>query len=253
MLLNMPSDPDHTQRAPDAVPAVLITRPRAAADRLAQALGARAAPHRVVISPIMDIRVLPLPVAVDASDVLVLSSAHAVAALQKAGAIAGQRAFCVGDATARAARDAGLDAVSAAGDADALAALVAERLPPGPVLWLHGAHTRGGLVESLAKAGFDVSESVLYEQLETPLSKEAQALLAHPGCVVVPVYSPRSAALLARACHGAKAALDLVFISEAARAAWDGPMPQSVSVADRPDGDAMLLSVCCRVAVARLA
>ena len=249
----MRSEPDDSAPGPDGPPVVLLTRPQAASERVARALARQAGPHRALIAPILEIRLLPLSVSIDSRSVLVLSSAHAVAALQKAGAVAGQRAFCVGDATAEAARAAGLDARSAQGDAEALAALVTREAPPGPICWLHGAHTRGKLVKTLEESGFDISESVVYEQRETALTGDARKALAGSVRVILPVYSPRSAVLLGRACAGATAPLDAVFISAAARDGWSGPPLGSVSVADHPDGPSMLDAVSRRVAADPLA
>lgn len=230
---------------------MLFTRPRAASEDAARRLRAQAGPHRVEISPILEIRPREMSIKVDSDAVLALSSAHAVAALQQAGQAAGQRAFCVGDATAQAARQAGLDAVSADGDAGALADLIRDRAPGGTIHWLHGAHTRGGLAESLSKDGFRVVESIVYDQVAQPLSAQARALLAGPGRVIVPLYSPRSAALVAAACAGARAALDAVFISPAAAAAWTGPEPVASTLACRKTGDSMLDALSFRIAAAR--
>ena len=56
--------------------------------------------------------------------------------------------------------------------------------------------------------------------------------------VVVPVYSPRSARLLAGMATGARAPLWLVAISDAAAAAWTAPAARR-AVADQPSGRAM--------------
>ena len=230
------------------VPVVLLTRPLAASHSVARALESLSAECRVVISPILEIEHLNMSTQIDTSTVLALSSAHAVAALQSAGLAQGQRAYCVGDATAQAARALGLEAVSAGGTSADLTRLITEKEAPCPILWLRGEHVRGALVKDLSDAGFKVTETVIYRQKEVPLSAEAREILRDRSAVVLPIYSPRSAALLGRACADATAPLEAIFISQASADSWQGPTLRSVEVASQTDGAAMLDAVSCRIA-----
>ncbi len=141
---------------------VLITRPRADAEALAQALEARG--HGVLIAPVLTIE--PIRQAdPDFSGVqaLVLTSANAVPAL--AGTDPGRPVFVVGDTTARAARAAGCgDVRAAAGDAAGLAQLIIGQCRPeaGPLLHLAGTEVRPGLAEALAAAGFALRREAVY-------------------------------------------------------------------------------------------
>jgi uroporphyrinogen-III synthase len=105
----------------------------------------------------------------------------------------------------------------------------------GPVLVARGVHTRGDLAERLRGRGLEVEESVLYDQVAVPLSRAAQMVLAGSSPVVAPVFSPRSASLLA-AKH-ASAPMTVLAISEATAAAWTGN--GTVVVASSPDAAAM--------------
>lgn len=209
-------------------PTLLLTRPEPAARRFVAGLDLPGL--EVVVSPLM--RIQPLAhdaAALAAARGLVFTSAHAV---DLAGPASGRPAFCVGPATAAAARRAGFAVTQGPGDARGLEPLLRD-LPPG---WLHphGAHVARAL---------PVPGMVVYDQVAQPPSAAARDLLAGPGPVVLPLFSPRSARLMAAAAKGAAAALWLVPISPAAADAWDGPAPARRIIATRPDADAMRAAI----------
>lgn len=210
--------------------ALLITRPEAQARRLVADLAACGFRPRTVVSPVIEIR--PRAVTLPLEAELVLTSQNAVAALPPGR----WRAWCVGDRTAEAAREAGIAAVSAGGDAEALLArLVKAR--PGPLVHVRGAHATGDLVARLRDAGLAAEEVVAYDQAPRSLTDEAAALLAGEGAVVLPLYSPRSARLVAVHPGPWRAPLHAVAISRAAAAAFD--RPARVIIATAPSGEAM--------------
>lgn len=236
--------------SPSAPATILLTRPRDAAERTARALReaglAQGLSLSVVVSPILRIELFAVSARLDRDCALVLSSAHAVAALQQAGKADGQRAYCVGASTAHAAQAAGLEALSADGDAADLVRLVQRSHAAGPLVWLRGAHHRESLSDGLRAAGFDMSECVVYDQRPCPLDARARNILAEPSPVLLPIYSPRSAHLLGQACRDAAAPLELVAISPAALADWDGPRPAWTGLAAHPDGPSMVRALLCR-------
>ncbi|MFT4014597.1 MAG: uroporphyrinogen-III synthase [Paracoccus sp. (in: a-proteobacteria)] len=215
-------------------PILLLTRPEAAARRFAAGLDLPGL--RVVISPVLRI----LPVAHDAAALarapgLVLTSIHALPA---AGPGRGRPALCVGPGTAEAAREAGFAVTRGPGDARGLLPML-RGIPPG---WLHphGRHVARAL---------PVPGVVVYDQVAQPLDAAGRAVLAGEGPVILPLFSPRSARLLAGQAEGARAVLWLVGISAAALSAWDaagGPVPAVRLGAETPDAEAM------RLAIARL-
>ncbi|RMD46617.1 MAG: uroporphyrinogen-III synthase, partial [Alphaproteobacteria bacterium] len=120
---------------------VLITRPREAGERLAAELAA-AAPGRVepILAPLIEIRPLgSAQIRPGAGEELVLTSAAALRALAGRLEAPGAVAWCVGPATAEAARAAGLAAQEAGADAASLAARLAA-LAPRRLLYLRGRH-----------------------------------------------------------------------------------------------------------------
>lgn len=200
-------------------PTVLLTRPQESSRRFAAEMAALGLP--VLVSPIIEI--VPLAhddAAIRAARGLVLTSAHAVPA---AGEGQGRPAICVGPATAEAARRAGFDVTEGPGDAARMMPLLRD-LGAG-WLHLHGRH----VARVLPVPGIEV-----YDQQARPLSAEARELLSGAGPVILPLFSPRSAALLGAAVAGAGAPLWLAAISPAARAAWTGPVAREAVAAD-PD------------------
>lgn len=223
-------------------PTLLLTRPapqsRAFAQDLAERLG-RMPP--VVISPVFGIvyrQDVPDPSGYAG---VVLTSAHGAQALAGARNVGGLWAHCVGDRTAEVARGLGMNATSAGGNADDLVAQLAGR--PGPLLHLRGAESRGDVAARLTAGGTPTDEAVVYDQAPCPPTPEALALLQGAGPVVAPLFSPRSALLLARIAEGARAPLRLVAISSAAARSWGTAPSERLTVAERPDAEAMLACV----------
>ena len=208
-------------------PTLLLTRPEPAARRFAAAVAHLGL--ATVISPVLRIA----PVAHDAARLegargLVLTSVHAVPA---AGPGRGRPAICVGPATAQAARAAGFSVTEGPGDAAGMMPLLQE-LGAG---WLHphGAHVATVL---------PVPGMVVYDQLAQDLTPAARGLLDGPAPVILPLFSPRSARVLAAQAKGARAALWLAPISPAAALAWGGPAAR-VAVARAPDAGGVLAAI----------
>ncbi|SET95594.1 uroporphyrinogen-III synthase [Paracoccus homiensis] len=204
---------------------LLLTRPESDSRRLA----AMMPDLRSLISPILQIN----PVAHDPQPLwdspgLVFTSAHAVPFAGEGG---GRIALCVGGHTARHATAAGFQVI--VGDGTALGMLPLIKETGVPLIHPHGRH----LARELPVPGV-----VVYDQVEQPLSAAARLLLSGPGPVVLPVFSPRSARLLSRQVAAAGAPLRVAAISEAAMAAWHGPVAaQAVSLA--PTIEAMVATI----------
>lgn len=226
-------------------PLVLVTRPEpdgpAFLDRLR-----RAAPRewRGLSAPLG--RIVPVAFEPPPGADLVLTSRNAVRALGRAGA--GRAAWCVGRATARAARLAGMvpEGPDVDGDADALVARIAAARPRGPLVHLRGREARGDVAARLRALGVEASEAVVYEQRDLGPTAEAEALLGAGGRVVAPVFSPRGAARLAAVLPPGRA-VDAVAVSPAAARAL-GPAGEGATVAAAPSAAAMVEAVAGRLA-----
>lgn len=230
-------------------PSFLLTRPAAQGDRFAQALTKRFGPLDIISSPLIAPEFLSARVPERDWSGLIFTSETGVEGYRRLVAqpslSAVGRAFCVGDRTAAAATAAGLQAVSAGGDAAALCDLVRSCHMRGPLLHLRGEDTRGDLSADLNSAGIETESVVVYRQSPLRLSEAATRLLQGNDPVVAPLFSPRTAALFVAECLriGVKARLGVVAISaNAARELQPLPGVDPV-VAKRPDADAMLEAV----------
>ncbi len=223
---------------------VLLTRPEAEsrtfAATLADRFGSRLHP---VLSPLMQPETLtpalppgPFAGVIFTSPQGVASSAHLRPQLP-------DLAWCVGARTAREAQAAGYRARSADGDAVALIAAIRADPPTGPLLHLQGKDTRGDVAGHLSRAGIPTARAVVYRQAPLPLTPEAVELLSRPGVVLVPLFSPRTAQLFLTALPGpTRADLRLAAISPAAAEVLS-PLGLPVTVAGRPDAEAMVEAV----------
>jgi uroporphyrinogen-III synthase len=218
---------------------ILLTRPAEQGARFAEQLAHRFGTRIAILnSPLIAPRLLVPVLPEGPFRAVIFTSETAVAAAQSLPGLP-RIAFTVGDRTAAVARAAGFNAHSAAGDADALVALLL-RTDPGPVLHLHGADTRGDVVGRLHAAGRRVEGAVVYVQEPQPLTVAAQAWLDDDQPVIVPLFSPRSAALFCEA--RARAPLWLAAFSPAVDDAATLPAARRV-IAARPDAPAMLDAV----------
>ncbi len=224
-------------------PILLLTRPAEAAARFLAALDT---PVRAEISPLIEIVPLSARWADGPVAALILTSENAAAIATDMGFAAGLTAYCVGDQTARAADAAGLRPFSASGDAGALIALILSHHPQGRLLHLRGEHARGDIAPQLQKAGVNCVERVVYRQLEMGLSDPAKVLLSGTVPVIAPLFSPRTATILAG--QGPfEAPLHVIAISDAVTAATTSLGPVTVDVAERPDGAAMIRATLSRL------
>ncbi|ROU03197.1 uroporphyrinogen-III synthase [Histidinibacterium lentulum] len=224
-------------------PILLVTRPLPEAERFVRTVMARLARRpQVILSPLMDIVTLGVETPPDVAG-LVLTSARGAEAAGRLGLPRGLSAWCVGAQTEAAAEAAGLVALPGGGDADALVSRVLAARPKGPLLHLRGAHARGDVAARLSAGGVETIERVVYDQRARPPSDEALAALRGTAPVIAPVFSPRSAALLAEA-GPVRAPLAVAAISPAAAEAAAPLGAARIGVADRPDGSAMAVLTC---------
>lgn len=220
-------------------PVVLLTRPEAESQRFARALREGGCPpFTPLVCPLMQIDLHgPLP---DLQDVagLVLTSIQTVRAYARLDGPRGLRAWCVGPGTAQAAQKAGLIAEAPGRDAESLVAALLARKVPGPLMHLRGTHTRGAVAARLTAAGIETREAVIYDQRAIAPDEAGQAALAGHWPLVAPLFSPRSAQLLAA--RSPKAPLLVAAMSEAVANAVASLHIMALSVAARPDSPAMV-------------
>lgn len=225
-------------------PVLLLTRPAAQSARFADEVTDRIDGLSVLVAPVLDIVRRPLFVQPRDYAGLIFTSENGVDAFAAASRERGHPVWCVGTRTADTAAAAGFHTIRSAategGTAESLFSILSGDHPPTPLLHVRGAHARGDLAPRLTAAGIACDAVILYDQQARPLTPEAMAALDGEAAVLIPLFSPRSASLIAENAARAQAPLYPVAISRAAARAWQALRAEAPIVAQRPDGAAML-------------
>ncbi len=148
-------------------------------------------------------------VAIDTTGVqgLLFTSSNGVRAFASLSEVRDLPAFAVGDATARACRDAGFAQVhSASGDVDALANYVIEHCQPpnGRLVQIAGTVSAGDLAGALRAAGFVIDRVPIYQaQAATAIRPETRTAMKNGRIDAVLFFSPRTASTFVTLAQGA--------------------------------------------------
>lgn len=179
---------------------------------------------------------------------MVLTSANTIRSLQDRGMLDQYRhlpVFAVGDRTAREATDAGFERVSSAAGAlqDLINAMTIARVP-GPIFYPTGKHQSADLAKALAPLGVMVATAKIYDMVAID-ALPAQVLAelgGHIGAVLA--YSRRSAEIFATLAAGLprekRNGLAMLCLSETVAEPLLEARFNRISLADRPDEDAMM-------------
>ncbi len=219
-------------------PLLALTRPRPRAEALLARIETRLG-RRVpaLIAPLLEVQPLAADYTPRAFDGLILTSAHGA---QLARDIAGLPVWCVGRATARAARVRGARVRAVAADADGLLAQLAGREFGRGLLWLRGVHVAGDIAARLGATGIRVRAVTIYDQPARPPDPALTRALEGTAPVVLPLYSPRSARLAGQALRRAGPGLRVIALSPAVAGAWQAAAGAPARICARPDGEEML-------------
>ena len=176
---------------------VLVTRSPDDAARTAEKLAARG--HEACHAPVT--RIVPTgdPMPLGSCDALIVTSAHAEAAL--AALDRSKRVFAVGEHTARAVREAGFaDVTVAEGDAVSLVRLIRGTLAPGlTLLHVTARHHKEEPAASLRAAGFTILQWEAYEAEAVGMLPDDAVEALRSGQIGAALhYSRRSADLVIR-------------------------------------------------------
>ena len=212
---------------------IVLTRPEAAGRQFARALRERAVTCAVLFSPVMEI--VPLDAGDIGDAVPVFTSVNGVRAA--GGAIRNRNVVVVGARTASAARAFGARPEALGGSADALAAALIAR-GGGTYLHLHGRHVARDLAARLTEAGVRATSRVVYEQRPRALTRAARDALLGERHTVLPLFSARTAALVAKELGLPPRRTTVIALSAGVAQAWQGP--GRALIAARPDALAMI-------------
>jgi len=226
---------------------MLVTRPepdaQATLARL-DALGIDAIAAPLMVRQTLDAS-LPPP---DGFTAMVLTSANAVRALTDRGVVEQYRhlpVFAVGDHTAREANEAGFARVSSAAGAfqDLVNAMTIARVP-GPIFYPAGKHQSADLAKALAPLGVMVATAKVYEMVAAEALPDGVLPELGNRIGAVLAYSRRSAEIFAGLAAGlsreSRSRLAMLCLSEAVAEPLLGARFSRISLADKPDEDAMM-------------
>jgi uroporphyrinogen-III synthase len=222
------------------MPCILVVRPEPAASLLAARLKAEGL--EAVPAPVSEYIELPFTLPDLAPyQGLAFTSAEAVRVFSRHAAGEGRVAFCVGDATAEAARDAGFPEVrSADGDAGDLAALLGAA-DIKKILHISGSDLAQDMAPPLAEKGIALDRVTVYTaRLLDELPSEAAAALGAGEVTAAMLFSARAAArFVSLLPDGAAGGITALCISPRAAAGAAGANWKAVHIAEHPRLDAM--------------
>ena len=227
---------------PNPIATILMTRPERSARQFVQALGPLPDGFEVVHSPLIDIKTTgPLP-DLERIGGVVFSSKNGVAAWRDLGGPVVDTCYTIGDATADAAREIGFNPISASGAADDLVAHIIKDRPTVRLMHIHGTHTRGEIAKRLSVAGIPTDNATIYDQPLLPLSDRAKTVLAGNRPVILPLFSPRTAAqFVAEAAPNAPVLV--AALSESVAKPLENINFTSLVIAEEPNSPSMICSV----------
>ena len=245
-----------TQSRATPIP-LLLTRPKAQGSDFAQLLTARFGDALDIIkTPLLAPRFFAPVLPTGPFVALILTSQTGVEAFVRLGQAKAlpKDAFCVGERTASAAKDAGLRPLAIAPDAARLILQIKAARPKGALLHLRGRETRGNIGNLLQSAGIDTVDAVIYAQDALPLAHPAVDALLSQIPILVPLFSPRTAALFATELARIQTVSPLFIAAMSGEVALEvAKLGAQVTVADRPDAGAMADVVAVLLAKARRA
>lgn len=220
-------------------PIIVITRPAAQAAVFASALkAANGSALQILVAPLMRIEPLTPQQLGDPSHVI-FTSVNGVDQAQRLDVPTSAIAWCVGDQTAEAAAQLGFQVRNAQGNSADLVRLIIAASPVGEIVHLRGAHATGRIVEQLCDAGLNCSERVVYAQVDTEPPIALREVLEGITPLLIPVFSARSARLLAQLLP-CNAPITVVAISWAVANAAPVLRNIDIVVAETPDKDGMI-------------
>jgi uroporphyrinogen-III synthase len=172
-------------------PIVIMTRPKADAQRFIDVLRTISGPFSVIISPAFENETLSAEI--PDFDTAIFTSRAGVAQAPRGD---GRSAFCVGDATATAAKGAGYAAMSADGSADDLVTLILSQRPDVALLHMRGQISHGGIAKRLNDAGLKCHEVVAYRKAAKGPSQPICDALAVSQNIIFPLFSAETVSIL---------------------------------------------------------
>lgn len=214
-------------------PVLLLTRPDALSERVAEVVRNVLPEVQIVVSPVMKIEAANAVPALDGYDAVIVTSQSAGRFLPD---LSGMKCYVVGAKTS--------EAVQSKNGEVAAMFETAKDLLDGPLvarkaLHVRGEYAQGDIAENLNLAGIETDEAIVYRQTPAVLSEQAHQLLESEAPVVLPLYSPRSARLLAEQLDQIGPNLRAIAMSRTVADVWREKTGQNAVVLDAPTSENM--------------
>lgn len=227
---------------------IIVTRAEPGAEETYQRLKTRNL--NAIKSPVLEL-VLNNSITVPAPETLsglIFTSANGVRTFSARSQSRGLPAWCVGPATAAAARRAGFeDIYESAGNALDLAAFIQDRASPSEKAFLHVANSaaKGDLKRALEGAGYRVAFCPLYEMRPAKsLSTDAHEALSKRDMTIVLIHSAKGAEAYARLAKSSEPhSILAVTISESASRPLKSMSLSGLFIADVPNEDGLFAAL----------
>lgn len=220
----------------------LITRTMPGADATAQKIAPLG--YEPIILPAAILRPTNSSIDINGIQALLVTSSNAPNLANLTPEILTLPVYAVGDATAKAARNAGFEnVVSAGGDASTLAVLAADRLKPkdGALMHLRGHEVAGDVAGLLGACKFEVRATEIYETIDNPEFGEKinQILAKNDGIIMF--HSPKGAQRFRKyADFSLLKNWSALCISQASSIPIDEPIWANFLIAQKPNEAAMI-------------
>ena len=210
-------------------PTILITRPAADAERFLAMLEVEAGSFEAIIYPAFGFE--EIPTKKPHFDVAVFTSRTGVSYAPEGK---GRTAFCVGDATAQSASDAGYVSLSANGSADELVELILRQAPTGSLLHIRGEKSLGNVTERLVVQGINCSELIAYRKVRNSPPASLADSVRTASQLIIPVFSAETVSILSEWALPLEGCV-VVAISDIVAHSALGIKPSEVVVSESPD------------------
>lgn len=172
-------------------PLVLVTRPRAMSEEFVAALTHLTTAFTPLIVPAFELEAVEA--AVSAFDEAIFTSRAGVRFGPEGE---GRIAWCVGEATAAAARQAGYETRHSQGNAVDLGELILNQRPKGRLVHFRGEIVAHKLAVTLTNAGLDCAEAVVYRKAKNQMVTEHRDQIERASAILIPVFSSETVSII---------------------------------------------------------
>jgi uroporphyrinogen-III synthase len=210
-------------------PTILITRPVVDAERFLTMLRADAGSFEAIMCPAFGFE--EVSTKQEHFDAAIFTSKAGVSFAPEG---AGRVAYCVGDATAQLAQDAGYVPQSANGSAEELVALILRRAPTISLQHVRGEISRGNVTERLVAHGINCTDVVAYRKVPYSPPESTTAAVAGASQLVLPLFSAETVSIIAKWTLPLEGCV-VVAISDIVAKSSLVLKPAKVIVSERPD------------------